>query len=29
MIEHVIARPYVPPILTALVIGAGILLAFW
>jgi hypothetical protein len=29
MIERVIARPYVPPVLTAVVIGAAILLAFW
>ena len=29
MIERVIGRPYVPPLLTAAVIGAGILFAFW
>lgn len=29
MMERVIARPYVPPLLTAFVIGAGIVLAFW
>jgi hypothetical protein len=29
MIEHVIARPYLAPVFTAVVIGAGILLAFW
>lgn len=29
MIERVIARPYVPPLLTAVVIVAAILLAFW
>lgn len=29
MIERVIARPYVPPILTVIVIAAGVTLAFW
>jgi hypothetical protein len=29
MMEHVIARPYLAPVFTLLVIGVGILLAFW
>lgn len=29
MIEQFFARPYVPPVLTAIVIGAGFALAFW
>jgi hypothetical protein len=29
MIERVIARPYLAPVLTAVVIAAGIILAFW
>jgi hypothetical protein len=29
MIERVIVRPYLAPVLTAVVIGAGIALAFW
>ena len=29
MIERVIARPYAAPILTAVVIAAGLILAFW
>ncbi len=29
MIEQFIARPYVPPFLTAIVISAGFVLAFW
>ena len=29
MIERVIERPYVPPILTLIVIAAGLVLAFW
>jgi hypothetical protein len=29
MLERVFARPYVPPMLTAMVIGAAVVLAFW
>jgi hypothetical protein len=29
MIERVIVLPYLAPVLTAVVIGAGIILAFW
>lgn len=29
MIERVIARPYVPPLLTLVVVAVGIFLAFW
>jgi hypothetical protein len=29
MIEQFIARPYVPPVLTAIVVGAGFVVAFW